>query len=492
MQDFCRQAVLTYGPANAKVAAEMLSTVTLFVLWATHEEHAPLDYAAIFHPSLMGRYLRSRVSDKKSGSFKSLRSRLFRVASAVTSIEHRKTKRDTTFVPVHEYTAAELAELEGWAATQNTPERRRYAYITLALMGGAGLAMTEALNVRGRDIHRSDDGYTVRVEGRHARTVPVHTEWERYLDEPSSHFVEDDHVLFPGQTPRGRGTTLRTLYRGPHPAPNPQWLRDTWLLQLIRALPLSIIMQAVGTSDVVRFRRYFDTAHLDFAQWNDAVRNPAAYAAGMDNTGHDISAYGDDSWRAAYGKLRDEVAASNVNMQAEPRAVDAAAALKDNGEYGSREWEAAMVQLRGHVDPVNAKLSDAPRPEGRPRPRDRNRGDYDRRPMMATPTADSTAFPAGTPSVPFTRDAASELHKDGDRQPVTREDPAPRRIADLEADRTPKRPRKKSRYEALPPAPDGLTAAVAEDQTDSAASKFQALRAELLAEARRSARGGKR
>lgn len=41
VQDFCRQAVLTYGPANAKIAAEMLSTVTLFVLWATIEEHAP-------------------------------------------------------------------------------------------------------------------------------------------------------------------------------------------------------------------------------------------------------------------------------------------------------------------------------------------------------------------------------------------------------------------------------------------------------------------
>lgn len=424
VKDFCRQAVLTYEPANAKIAAELLSTVTLFVLWATKEEHAPLDYAAIFHPSLMGRYLRSRVSDKKSASFKSLRSRLFRVASAVTSIEHHKTKRDTTFIPVHEYTARELAELEGWAATQNTPERRRYAYITLALMGGAGLAMTEALNVRGRDIHRSDDGYTVRVEGRHARTVPVHTEWEHYLDEPSSHFIADDHVLFPGQTPRGRGTTLRTLYRGPHPAPNPQWLRDTWLLQLIRALPLSIVMQAVGTSDVVRFRRYFDTAHLDFAQWNDAVRNPAAYSADVESIG-------------------------TVTTESTALSAGTPAAPFKRGE----------------------------------------------RPL----TADSAAFPAGTPAIPFKRAASSKQQDGGGSRPVREEGHEPLGIEALEAGRSPKRPRQKSRYEALPPsivslpAPsEDVTAAVPESQTDAATLKFEALRAALLADARRSARGGKR
>lgn len=465
VKDFCREAVLAYGPATATIAAELLSTVTLFVLWATKEEHAPLDYDGIFHPSLMGRYLRTRVSDKKSGAFKTLRSRLFRVASAVTSTDHHKTKRDTAVVPVHEYTATELAELEGWAATQNTPERRQYAYITLALMGGAGLAMTEALGVRGRDIHRSDDGYTVRVEGRRARIVPVHTDWQHYLDEPSSHFLEDDHVLFPGQTPRGRGTTLRTRYQGPHPAPNPQWLRDSWLLQLIRALPLSIVMQAVGTSDVVRFRRYFGTGHLGFAQWNEAVRNPAAYGTGVNTTSDDSSAYGDETWRAAYEKARDDVATASVKLhhpsQASPTHQPA------ENEFGSHAWEPAVVQLRDHTEPVNARLGDTPRPEGRRRPRGRDRGSYERRPSRAANhaqpfTADSTALPAGT-------------------------------------DWATKRPRKKSRYEALPPGdapipttPEDLTAATPEGRADAVTSQFGALRAALLAEARRSARGDKR
>jgi hypothetical protein len=483
VKDFCREAVLTYGPANAKIAVEMLSTVTLFVIWATSEEYAPLDYEGIFHPALMGRYLRSRVTSKNSSAYKSLHSRLFRIASAVAGVDHHKTKRGTAVVPVREYTAAEVAELEGWAATQSSPERRRYAYITLALMGGAGLAMTEALGVRGQDIHRSHDGYIVRVEGRHARTVPVHTDWQHYLDEPSRHFLEDDHVLFPRQTLRGRGTTLRALYSGPHPAPNPQWLRDSWLLQLIRALPLSIVMQSVGTSDVVRFRRYFDTGHLDFAQWKDAVRNPAAYGTGVNTVSDGISAHGDGTWRAAYAKARDDVATATVNLKGESAVSPAPLAAKS--------------------DNASAVGTETPRVRNRALPCDRDRGNYERRPMTTVKhaqalTADCTAFPAGTPAAPFKSDASMQP-EGGKSSPVEEEASEQRHIEALEANWTRKRTTKKSRYEALPPGDtlmpatqEALAAAATDDQPEAVVSQFEALRAALLAEARKSARGGKR
>ncbi|MFJ4219991.1 hypothetical protein [Curtobacterium luteum] len=501
VKDFCRQAVLSYGPASPTLAAELMSTATLFVLWATKEEHAPLDYDGVFHPSLMGRYLRMRVSDKKSGAFKTLRSRLFRVGSAVTSVDHHKTKRDTAIVPVHEYTAGELAELEGWAATRNTDERRRYAYITLALMGGAGLAMTETLSVRGADIHHNAEGYTVRVAGRRARVVPVHADWERYLDEPSTHFIDDEHVLFPGQTQAGRATTLKNLYRGPHPAPNPQWLRDTWLLQLLRTLPLSIIMQAVGTSDVVRFRRYFDTAHLDFDQWQDAVRNPAAYRARMDTTRDSDGAYGDDLWRTSYQELRHEAATVTVKLADKPAETSARSA--------------------GASD----STGDTPHPPGRRRPRDEDHGKYARRPRMvssrldqvltadstAVPavkasvpfkrgeqplTADSTAIPAGIPAASFKRAASTERGGSEGSRPVGEGAAEPRPVSTLEDGWSPKRPRKTSRFEALPPGsahrPALSEGRAPDNATDADAKMFTAIREALLAEARRSARGGKR
>lgn len=169
-------------------------------------------------------------------------------------------------------------------------------------------------------------------------------------------------------------------------------------------------------------------------------------------------------------------------------------------------WEAAMVQLRDHTEPVNARLGDTPHPEGRrrPRDRDRDRGNYERRPSRAANhaqplTADSTALPAGTPSIPFKRADSFEQQEGVGSRPVSEDGNGPRRIEALDAERAPKRPRKKSRYEALPPGdapipaePEDLDAATPEGQPDAVASQFGALRAALLAEARQSARGGKR
>lgn len=281
VKDFCRRAVADYGPANSRSATETLSTVTLFVLWATSEEYAPLEREALFHPALMGRYLRGRVTDKRSGAYRTLHSRLFRVANAIAKASHPRKQRATNAVPVHEYTARELAELESWAATQNTPLRRRHAYTVLALMGGAGLAMTETLNIRGRDIQREAGGYCVNIVGTRPRVIPIHSDWAGYLHDPLKHIDADQYVLFGGKTPDSRATSLRYLYRGPHPAPNPQWLRDTWTLALLRAVPLNIVMQASGTADVARFRRYLNDTRLDFADWREAVREPAAYRAAV-------------------------------------------------------------------------------------------------------------------------------------------------------------------------------------------------------------------
>ncbi|MET3452196.1 hypothetical protein [Curtobacterium sp. 1544] len=375
-----------------------------------------------------------------------------------------------------------------------------YAYVTLALMGGAGLAMTEALGVRGADIHHSTEGYTVRVVGRRARIIPVHADWERYLDEPNTHFIDGEHVLFPGQTPRGRETTLRTLYRGPHPAPNPQWLRDTWLLQLVRTLPLSIIMQAVGTSDVIRFRRYFDAAHLNFEQWHGAVRNPAAYRPVVNTTSDDIIASDGPSWRAVHERARVEATSSAVK----PNGAPMGSAVDDAAESDSTTYP--------------------PRPQGRRRPRDQDHGKYARRPRRvdtheqaltsdstAVPagtlavtfrrgeqplTADNTAIPVGTPAAPFERAASTEPPEGHGGRPVHKAGREPRRIEALEGDWSPKRSRKTSRYEALPPGiaqrPARAEEATAEGTFDTSDLMFAAIREGLLAEARRSARGGKR
>lgn len=87
----------------------------------------------------------------------------------------------------------------------------------------------------------------------------------------------------------------------------------------------------------------------------------------------------------------------------------------------------------------------------------------------------------------------------GESSPIEEEASEQRHIEALEAKRTRKRTTEKSRYEALPPGDtlmpatqEALAAAAAGDQQEGIASQFEALRAALLAEARKSARGGKR
>lgn len=462
VKDFCRHAVLQYGPANAKIAAEMLSTVTLFVLWATREEHAPLDYDGIFHPSLMGRYLRSRVSNKNSSAYKSLHSRLFRIANAVADVDHNRKKRGRYAVPVHEYTDAELAELEGWARAHRTETRRQQARTVLALMGGAGLWTKEALAVREADVLIDANGYSIRVSGRNARVVPVLSDFAQYLSRNVPSADGARFLLFPeGSNADTRASSLRQLYRGAHPAPNPQWLRDTWMLRQLRALPISIVMQAAGMPDVTTLRRYLPNSALRYESWESALRNPAAYAAGMNSTCDDISGDGDDIWRAAYGKLRDEVASVIVKLRDETR--DSTTQVAAKAEDASERRTAAAVHLQ-------------------------------------TPTTDRTALPAATVMVPFKRAASPAAQHDGGAvRPVAGPEDSPRPIQALETDWMPNLPRKKSRYEALPPGDANVPATTAdraaaplENQPDAAPSEFGALRAELLAEARHSAHGEKR
>jgi integrase len=308
VKEFCRQAVLDYGPPNGRIAAEMLSTVTLFTLWATHDEGAPLDAEELFHPTLMGRYLRTRVNNTNPSAYRTLRSRLFRVAKAATGIKYNRHRSDRFSVEVHEYTDAEIAELESWAASRRTAIARRYMRTVLALVGGAGLRTAEVLHAKGRDILRDSDGYSVRVGGTHPRVVPIHADWAGYLD--VDQYDDDAYLVFPNGTDLGRATTLKMMYRGPHPAPNPQGLRDSWLLGQFRALPVPVVMQAGGIGSVTVLRRYLP--HLqadDYGLWSAAVRNPRqTRLAPLSPT------YGSAGWELEYAQHHTAAASENASL----------------------------------------------------------------------------------------------------------------------------------------------------------------------------------
>lgn len=276
--DFARQAVLDYGPSNATVGLRMLSTVAHYIFWAMAEEHVPLDRDELFHPTLLGRYVRTRAPKKNSSLHKTLHSLLFRVASAATDVDHNRKKRGRVSHGVIPYSPAELAELESWAIARKNSTHRRYAKTFLALAGGAGLQSIECTHVRGRDIIHTSDGYSVRVTGRYPRTVPIQNEWTSYIDDSIDTFEDEKYVLFPGQTDEVRPRTLKWFCVGEHPAPFAQRLRDTWVLSQLPVLPLGVLMHAAGMPDIQTLRRYLPRITAsDLTEWDAVLRQPSAH-----------------------------------------------------------------------------------------------------------------------------------------------------------------------------------------------------------------------
>ena len=278
VQEFAREAVLDFGPPNVPVGLRMLSVVTHFIIWATNEEHVGLDRAELFHPTILGRYIRMRAPKKQSSVNKTLHSLLFRVASAVADVDHNRKHRGRISHGVIPYTAAELAELESWAIARKNATHRRYAKTFLALAGGAGLQSVECTHVRGRDIIRTDAGYAVRVTGRYPRTVPIQSEWTSYIDEAIGSLTDDEHVLFPSDTDEVRPRTLKWFCVGGHPAPFAQRLRDTWVLSQLPVLPLGVLLHAAGMPDIQTLRRYLERiADTDLTDWDDVLRRPSEH-----------------------------------------------------------------------------------------------------------------------------------------------------------------------------------------------------------------------
>lgn len=274
VQQFVVDAVLTYGPANARVGVELVSTVGQYVLWATNEQHAPLDRDDLFYPSMMNRFIRSHTGAESTRTM--MRSRLYRVANAVAGVErHRGGVGGRPTMHLAPYSRRELAELESWARTVRNGQKRRAAHIALAFAGGAGLTTGELLNLRGADVLQTADGISVRVASDLSRrTVPVRADWTHYLDEYVHGFPDDELLLYPTNTGRGRPTAFRTVYMGGHPAPNLQRLRDSWLMDIISRFPLPVVL-AVAGGGLSSLQRYLDAVSLDdVGEYETALRTP--------------------------------------------------------------------------------------------------------------------------------------------------------------------------------------------------------------------------
>lgn len=271
---FCIEAVSEFEAANSKLAVELLSNLAQYVNWAVHEQHAPLDREELLHHGLITRYLK-QVTRVGGSSYSTQRSRLMRIANELTSVAGTRGRQSQRYDEVHEYTRAEMAALESWAASRRSQTRRLHASTVIGLAGGAGLWPREINSILGKHIVSTPKGITVEIAGTNPRIVPVRREWAPFLEKPFHTYRPDDHVVFPNATDGHRANAVTTLTRDPHPAPRIQWLRDTWVLGLLRDLPLQVVMDVSGITDTATFRRYLPYLRLEnIRRWDDFTRDP--------------------------------------------------------------------------------------------------------------------------------------------------------------------------------------------------------------------------
>lgn len=255
LRAFAIAAVRTCNPQRARQARNLLSTLTRFLLWATGELQLPLDREELFHPAYLSRFAKQQ---KAPESRLTVENRLRTIALGLhgTPIAGRIQHWPRTVRP---YDDNHMRELSSWASSLRTPSARENAGLLLAFCGGAGLRSEELMHTLVEDVQFDERGACIRIHHhplRPTRLVPVQDEFAAYL-EVLRNRPATSWAFFPRRT-----TTVTREFQASRfpqhstPAPLPNRLRDTWLLGLLRRLPIADVMSVAGVDDAGMFQRF--------------------------------------------------------------------------------------------------------------------------------------------------------------------------------------------------------------------------------------------
>lgn len=240
------EVVVAYRPAHDKLTRRLTGIAARFTIWAVTVNKAPLVASDIFTANAVRKYAAQHYSD--GGSRTTMTAFLNRLALAASgkhlSRYPRRTTPDTSL-----YTPRQLANIRSWARSRPNNQRAD-AMLLIALIGGAGLRLTEAVTVRHGDLHVEPDAVAVTVtSGIRPRRVPLITDWAALAID--AHKPQPDEVfLFLPQVKHhsDRRDGARRLGVGSAAADNPNYskLRDTWVVTMLDRLPISAAIHAAG------------------------------------------------------------------------------------------------------------------------------------------------------------------------------------------------------------------------------------------------------
>ncbi len=122
--------------------------------------------------------------------------------------------------------------------------------LLLALIGGAGLRLAEAVTVRHGDLRLEPDAATVTVtSGVRPRQLPLISDWAALAITAYEQRPADTFLLLPRVKGHGdRRNGARRLGVSASTSDNPSFskLRDTWVVTMLDRLPLSAAIHAAG------------------------------------------------------------------------------------------------------------------------------------------------------------------------------------------------------------------------------------------------------
>lgn len=164
------------------------------------------------------------------------------------------------------YSEDEIRLLHGWAKSCSTERSKTNAHVLLALGLGAGLRGCEVDTLTVKDVERTRAGLVLHPSGYRgapARYVPVHADYEKFLETAISGLGEDDFVFLPGARKVGAkpASDFVKRMRTPRVAVTLSRMRTTWIVGLMGAhVPESAICEASGLSDLQHYAQYRDLA----------------------------------------------------------------------------------------------------------------------------------------------------------------------------------------------------------------------------------------
>lgn len=170
------------------------------------------------------------------------------------------------------YTAKEIRDLLSWANDQATEYKRVTCRGILALGLGAGLATTDALEMKPEDILVDERGVLVRVTkpGRE-RTVPPFFFWEQYLVDLKEYSRNSEFLIGSLRVNTGQKNWLNGFIAKcdlpDYPRPSMARMRNTWIFEHMlngtRLRNLNVVAGLETFRTIERLLEYIPEPSLD-------------------------------------------------------------------------------------------------------------------------------------------------------------------------------------------------------------------------------------